>query len=113
MKISLTFRTAGLVLSLAVVAACPVAIVLLSDYVVSHYPPPHYPPLPSNPDNNAGASKILNYILGVQPIAAVVAVVCAHGWKWRVALTILGLVSLFISFVLGFGAGMNITGQEP
>ena len=40
-------------------------------------------------------------------------IVCARGWKWRVALAILGIVAVLIGFGFGFGAGMNVTGQEP
>ena len=113
MKNNIPIRTVGLILSISFLVLCPVATVLFSRYVVSHYPPTHYPPLPPNPDNNAWASKILGYISAAHPIAAVVAIICARGWKWRVALAVLAFIALIIGFGVSFGAGMNVTGQEP
>jgi hypothetical protein len=109
MKTRDSFRKVGFILSLGILALCPVVMAQWTSYVRFHYPPPvHY-------GDNAWASKILSLILNVQLVAAWFAVICAHGWKWRVAAAILAFAALFIGLCVGtiLDTGITITNSTP
>jgi hypothetical protein len=89
MKTSISFREVGLILSLCLLVLCPVIIVFFSDYIDSLYPN----------EFNVGV------LFWVDLVTAISTVFCVRGWKWRVVLVILGLVSLVICFEAALGAG--------